>query len=69
MLVTLRAKRLKKKMHPNYFLQVRLRAGAPGHRMHCMHQKHGVFGIDVLFFLNCVCLVGQTASNRGLLSV
>ena len=37
MLVTLMAKGLRKKMHPNYFLQVRLRAGAPSHQMHRMH--------------------------------
>ena len=45
-------------MHPNYFLQVRLRAGAPSHQMHRMHSEQGVFGIDLLlFFLNCICLV------------
>ena len=59
MLVTLMAKGLrKKKMHPNYFMQVRLRAGAASHQMHRMHSEQGVFDIDLLLFLlNCICLV------------
>ena len=45
-------------MHPNYFLQVRLRAGAASHQMHRMHSEQGVFDIDLLLFLlNCICLV------------
>ena len=58
MLVTLMAKGLRKKKHPNYFLQVRLRAGAASHQMHRMHSEQGVFDIDLLlFFLNCIRLV------------